>query len=421
MDQETVPLARVGRALALMAASVFAIATAGLGYVHPNLAFGFAAPATAAYTVTALDFVDAATGWVVVGFPSGNHAMLHTSDGGESWTRQLTDPAGGHASYLKFFDSAVGVYALLGTRPLLHRTSDGGRTWRSLPALSASATVLSWSFVDSYNGWMLVSPGDQSPAVLYRTQDSGASWTDLGPPVSPPDQAFQVHFAYLTTGWLTTASSGPYTYQTGDFGETWTRTPLPAPLAGWPKGADYFVAVQPTSAGGAAAVVVGFPPVHGRTNGGTIINGFPPLTVRAYDGGRLKTYTYSTLLDALAGGPVAQDVPPNQAELSTVDVGARWAHIEPPLAAGAIASYDGVQWWWIGAGRLSTSADGGHTWTPAWNVDAATPRPGSLQVLDRDHAWFAAQARPALEATGDGGRHWRLVALPALQDLAATP
>jgi len=41
--------------------------------------------------------------------------------------------------------------------------------------------------------------------------------------------------------------------------------------------------------------------------------------------------------------------------------------------------------------------------------------PGTLRVLDRNHAWFAGMARttPVLEGTDDGGLHWRRVVLPA--------
>ena len=51
---------------------------------------------------------------------------------------------------------------------------------------------------------------------------------------------------------------------------------------------------------------------------------------------------------------------------------------------------------------------------PAANI----PIPGSLQVLDRDHGWFAALEgiRPVLEVTSDGGGHWQKVKLPAVPD-----
>src|SRR5437660_11779574 len=92
------PHAHVRRALALMAASIVTITLAGGVFLHPELpAFGrsvtTAVPALqSAYHVTAVDFVDPATGWVAVDFSSGDFAVLHTTDGGVSWTRQLVGP-----------------------------------------------------------------------------------------------------------------------------------------------------------------------------------------------------------------------------------------------------------------------------------------------------------------------------------------
>src|SRR5207244_10856762 len=156
------PYARVRRALALMVASIVTITLTGVLYLHPELPeFGRSATTTisalqSAYHVTAVDFVDPATGWVAVDFSSGDFAVLHTTDGGVSWTSQLVGASDGHPQFMKFFDDGVGVFALTGTVPLLHRTSDGGRTWVSRPAPNVTGTVLSWSFVDSYLGWVLV-------------------------------------------------------------------------------------------------------------------------------------------------------------------------------------------------------------------------------------------------------------------------
>jgi photosystem II stability/assembly factor-like uncharacterized protein len=422
------PHARVRRALALMVASIVTITLTGALYLHPEVpAFGRSATTTmsalqSTYRVTAVDFVNPSDGWVAVDFPSGDFGVLHTSDGGLSWTRQLAGAADGHPAFMKFFDEASGVFALVGTAPLFHRTADGGRTWVSVPARKVTGTVVSWSFVDSYQGWMLVRGSGQAQPIsttLYHTGDAGVSWVDLGHPVAAPDQAFQVSFSYFTTGWLSSASSGPYAYKSGDFGATWARVALPAPEGGWPRGGQFLVAVQPTSGGGAVASVVYFPPIKGRTGIGADIRSFPPLVVRSFDGGRPHTYTYTTVIDQVAGGPYATEQPPNQAQLGTVDNGSSWSAVDPPATSGAIGYFDALNWWWIGAGRWASSGDGGSTWTNPRGIGVIEPLPGSLQVLDRDHAWFAASSgsRPVLQATDDGGLHWRMVLLPPMPDL----
>jgi photosystem II stability/assembly factor-like uncharacterized protein len=47
--------------------------------------------------------------------------------------------------------------------------------------------------------------------------------------------------------------------------------------------------------------------------------------------------------------------------------------------------------------------------------------PGSLQVVDADHAWFGTtvDAVPLLETTSDGGHEWTSVRLPAIDSAPA--
>ena len=55
------------------------------------------------------------------------------------------------------------------------------------------------------------------------------------------------------------------------------------------------------------------------------------------------------------------------------------------------------------------------SWTIPRGIGVTEPMPGTLRVLDRNHAWFAGTAgtTPVLEGTDDGGLHWRRVVLPA--------
>src|SRR5947208_7225983 len=122
--------ARALRALSLIAVSVLVLVGTGIAYLHPSLSVFTAAgtsPAVlrSAYSVSAVDFIDSRTGWVVAQFPSGDIAVLHTTDGGGAWTRQLSLPGNGHAQYIKFCDMIVGVCDMLGSSPVLYRTFDG--------------------------------------------------------------------------------------------------------------------------------------------------------------------------------------------------------------------------------------------------------------------------------------------------------
>ena len=419
---------RARRGVAVISASLLAITVAGVGFLHPTLpSIGLSAwgggPAThATYRVVAAEFVDRHTGWVVARFPSGDYAILHTTDGARSWTRQLSVAGDTHPVFMKFFNRATGVFALVGTSPLLRRTSDGGRTWSSLPGLGSTTVVASWSFADVNHGWMLAydAGSAQSPAAkLYRTDDGGRRWAALGPPVAAPDRAYQVHFSSFTTGWLTTAGAGAYAYRTSDLGATWSRVPLPPLVGGWPHAGEFLVALQPTAGGGAVASVVYFPAIKGRSGIGGSIRAFPPLTVRGFDGGRPHTYLYGTLIDQLVGSPWTQEPAPNQVKLSTSDDGAAWKVIAPPSTAGTIGFVDASNWWWVSAGLWSKSQDGGATWSDPRGAGVVEPQPGTLRVLDRDHAWVAGAGgwRPVIQGTDDGGASWRLLPLPAIADV----
>ncbi|HET9780707.1 MAG TPA: hypothetical protein VFR33_02925 [Candidatus Dormibacteraeota bacterium] len=420
---EIVPT-RILRATAVIAASLIAIVASAIFYTDPQLASfarkaAFTAPkAQASYRISAIAFVDAATGWIVADFSDGGFAVLHTDDGGATWIRQLTGRDAGRAHYLRFFDSAAGVLGEVGTAAQLYRTVDGGATWMHFSIPDAKGRVLSWSFVDPYYGWALVSGTTVQfplPTYLYRTDDGGHTWQALGLAAPSPDQVFEVNFTYLTTGWLSSANSGPYVYRTDDVGRTWTRVPLPPPSGGWPSGGTFLVAVNPTSGGGVTATVVFFPTLQGRKGQGAKIRDFPPLTVRAYDGGRPVTYFYAPPVGSVVTTSVALAVPPNQTELATQDNGKTWSTVVAPSPSGAVGYLDSRDWWWVGPGQWASTRDGGTTWTTPAGIDVQQPLPGTLQIVDRLHAWLIGtlRSRSVLEATADGGRHWRLVSLPA--------
>ena len=413
---------RVLRGIALIGVSLVAIVGGAVEYADPQIASSLrhtpisTAP-VGSYRITAIDFIDPSTGWIVADYQSGEYAILHTDDGGATWTRQLSAVDAGRGHYLKFFDAAVGISGLIGTTARLYRTIDGGQTWMSLPVPDAQGSVLSWSFLDAYYGWVLISGSSAEfplPAYLYRTDDGGRTWQDLGVPAPSPDQVFEASFTYFTTGWLSSANDGPYAYKTSDFGQTWTRIPLPAPPGGWPNGGTFLVAVQPTSDGGVTATVVFFPTLQGRKGQGAKIRDFPPLTVRAFDGGRSVTYFYATPIGSGVTTSVPQAVPPNQTQLTTRDNGASWSPISAPSTGGAVGYLDAADWWWVGSGRQAVTGDGGETWSATAGIDVQAPLPGSLQILDRLHAWLIGtyRSRAVLEATADGGRHWRMVSPP---------
>src|SRR4029077_16707158 len=254
-------LSRMARAMALIAASVLTIAVAGFAYLNPTFGFHLPLPSSPAGSslapqLAAVDFVTPTTGWVAVELPPHAFAILHTSDAGETWSRQLAGPAGSIGEYMRFFDPGHGVVVLLGSQATWYETADGGRSWSPHHVTDYGGYVWCADCGDTSHGWLLA----QEPTVgeaLVRTRDGGKTWTSLGSPVVYSDWAYRVLFSNPTDGWLYSQSTGPYAYKSDDGGDSWRRVPLPEPAGGWPaaqggaisKG-EFFVAAQPTEGAG---------------------------------------------------------------------------------------------------------------------------------------------------------------------------
>jgi hypothetical protein len=120
-----------------------------------------------------LDFVSAQTGWAL-----GDGLLLGTADGGQHW-RQLGQPRSGPLRQVHFSSRDQGWGVAGGTgqpgagpmqpqgQTRLVHTSDGGRTWTALPAPAPPRTVC---FTAADDGWLASDRG------VWRSVDGGRSW-----------------------------------------------------------------------------------------------------------------------------------------------------------------------------------------------------------------------------------------------------
>jgi photosystem II stability/assembly factor-like uncharacterized protein len=130
--------------------------------------------------IASLYMMDADNGWA---WTSSNR-LLRTRDGSQTWTDRTPDgqvwsegffPLDAQTAWLPIFLKESNRFGLL-------HTTDGGKTWTEYPYGPASGL----HFSDASNGWAVT--GDVGAGNIYysltKTQDGGKTWAPI--PVKPP-------------------------------------------------------------------------------------------------------------------------------------------------------------------------------------------------------------------------------------------
>jgi photosystem II stability/assembly factor-like uncharacterized protein len=107
----------------------------------------------------AVDFVDENRGWVL-----GTKTILHTEDGGKTWTQQFYAKDSPNTFFLAFDFTSASDGWIVGGRysAVVIHTRDGGRTWDTVPAAIQAVSgandktvyLASVKFMDSAHGWI---------------------------------------------------------------------------------------------------------------------------------------------------------------------------------------------------------------------------------------------------------------------------
>ncbi len=216
--------------------------------------------AGAAIDIQRLEMLDAQNGWGIGGPRASGAAnrVFRTRDGGAAWV-EVTPPepapsAGAEVS------AAIGYFADTQTawvtyhasipagvpaNPVVWRTADGGATWQAGAELDTSGlTETYWVshivFSGTRNGWLMAHVGagmNHDYVALYRTADSGATWTRVIDPMI--DGGIQsctktgLVFADIANGWMTGDCNGvrpgAFLFHTKDGGSSWDPVSLAAP------------------------------------------------------------------------------------------------------------------------------------------------------------------------------------------------
>jgi photosystem II stability/assembly factor-like uncharacterized protein len=153
-----------------------------------------------------IHFADSRTGWVV-GYGG---TILHTTDGGETWTKQVSSTTLRFVR-IHFADFRMGwVVGYGGT--ILH-TTDGGEIWTKQDS-GTTLSLVRIHFADSRTGWVVGHGG-----TILHTTDGGETWKKQVSGTT--SHLWQIHFADSRTGWV--VGNGGTILRTIDGGKTWTK------------------------------------------------------------------------------------------------------------------------------------------------------------------------------------------------------
>lgn len=374
----------------------------------PSAAPQRVAPSGAMACSQRLVFTDRQHGWLAEPTGSATTAIFATSDGGTSWTRQLSlasltvqlDFVSASDGWVLAQTTASGAST---TQPFL-RTTDGGATWvrASLPGQPLACV----DFVTGTVGFALTQTGR-----LERTADGGSTWTgvDVGAGMS----AALLCFESSDQGWAVAGSSqggAEGIYLTDDGGESWQLQYSASWLRGsgigcsgptvWVRvflgagaGSTFWEYVRTTDGGGHWT-----PPASPTPTGQRFLD----------MGGPFQVVDPSTVEIAggsgAGGGALFETVPNNQP-------GTPSASLHPTSLSGTggvgALSFINPQVGWVLVGGPEVTNGTTSDREPARDFLAADRRRGNHQaILTGGCGSFIDD----VYSTGDGGRTWRRLA-----------
>lgn len=159
--------------------------------------------------LTAVEFVDARTGWAV----GHDAAILHTRDGGDTWQLQNWQPGLDQPLFdVHFLDAETGF--AVGSYGMLYRTQDAGARWELIddyvdfPDSHLNGAV-------SFDDGTVLLVGERGAA--FRSPDAGDTWEQL----DFPYEGSMFGAVKTTTGRVVAYGLRGRMYASNDRGDSW--------------------------------------------------------------------------------------------------------------------------------------------------------------------------------------------------------
>ncbi|MDE1836251.1 MAG: hypothetical protein KGJ23_06500 [Euryarchaeota archaeon] len=148
---------------------------------------------------------------VAVGYQA---TILRSTDGGRSWG-SVPDPVAS-TSLLTLARDPSGTLWAAGNSGVVLRSLDQGLSWSILQVAGLSGNITTLAFPDLADSWFAYAGTSQG---LFTSRDRGNTWSGVASPVG--DQLRSVAFFDPDHGWIEGGPSPGQVYYTSDGGATW--------------------------------------------------------------------------------------------------------------------------------------------------------------------------------------------------------
>ena len=128
------------------------------------------------WSILQVNLVSATDGWALSDRPQGRNFLVHSTNGGQSWTQVL--PAPYPSADLSFVSPEIGFGVGLPSDPsAVLGTTDGGWTWSQVSELPNRLQAVSVSFADEDAGLVLANTTPSGGArTLLTSSNGGRTW-----------------------------------------------------------------------------------------------------------------------------------------------------------------------------------------------------------------------------------------------------